>query len=139
MALSYTIGIIFGIVVVIALFGVIIQSFFPEGPFFGPRRFNVVVEFIETFVFLKFILTAINAVLLTYLLYNYLTIYEEIRSHFSMGLIVTAVALLAHAILSNPVISQLFGFRGNSMGVFDVIPSFFTLIAALVLIHLSRQ
>lgn len=101
--------------------------------------FRSALEFRETLELVKLLLTTLNIVLLAYLLANYTQIYLASRSNFSMGLLVMVSALLAHAISQSPVVSQLFGFRGSGLGPFAIVPSIFTLIAALVLVYLSKQ
>ena len=98
-----------------------------------------ILGFRELFQLINFLLTSVNILLLAYLLYNYVSVYLQVKSNFSLGLIVLASALLAHSISANPVIAMLFGFRGTGLGPFTIIPSFFTLIAAIVLVHLSKQ
>ena len=108
----------------------------PFGLHIIPRE---LIEFLETIQWVNLFLTTLNGIILTYLLYTYVKIYQEIRSQFSLGLIALASALLAHTISANPIVAILFGFHSTGLGPFAVIPSIFTLFAALVLLHLSRQ
>lgn len=77
--------------------------------------------------------------LLVYVLYNYVSIYREIKSDFSLGLIVVVVALLAYSITANPFFVVLFGFRGSGLGPFTLIPDLFNLFAAVTLTYLSSK
>lgn len=108
----------------------------PFGRHFVPVA---VLELLETIQWLNLLLTSINAILLTYILYTYLTIYSSIRSQFTLGLIALATALLAHTLSTNPVIAYFFGFVSSGNNPFGLVPAVFTSMAALVLVHLSRQ
>jgi len=90
-------------------------------------------------VWIKVIISSLTLLLLVYLLYNYLEIYNKVKSEFSLGLIIMVLALFAYAITDNPLIHLLFGFRGAGLGPFSLMPSIFALISALVLVYLSRK
>ncbi len=129
------------VVIIMALvaFSHFINLLIPYSPH-GMRFVSLAVfRFLEGIQVLNLLISTVNAVLLVYLLYTYVSVYQEIRSKFSLGLIALASALLAHTISANPIVSLIFGFKGSGLGPFEVIPSIFTLAAALVLIHLSRQ
>jgi hypothetical protein len=132
-ALVQTAGVLVGLFIVIFVLSVLINLFFPE------RMGRGMFLFFEQFIMFKAIISSINSILLVYLIYNYITFYNEIKSQFSLGLIIIAVALLAYSITDNPLFPFLFGFRGGGLGAFAMIPSIFTLVAVLVLIYLSRK
>lgn len=137
--LLYVAGILVVIILALVAFSSFINALIPFTPM-GMRLVPLAVfRLLETVQFLALIISTINAILLTYLLYTYVSVYQEIRSQFSLGLIALASALLAHTISSNPIVAYIFGFHGSGLGPFEVIPSIFTLAAAIVLIHLSRQ
>lgn len=135
----YVAGIVVVLIAAMILFSIILNFFVPTLQFGSRIDLRMALEFLETVEFLKLVLTSVNTILLVYLLYNYVSVYLEIRSDFSLGLIVIASALLAHTISASPIVAEVFGFRGTGLGPFAVIPSIFTLIASLVLIHLSQQ
>ncbi len=120
---------IFFIFVLSFLFGFIFPQPRPGRMFF----------FFEEYLMFKAIISSVNTVLLVYLIYNYVSLYNEVKSKFSLGLIGIALALFAYSISDNPLFLLLFGLKGAGMGFFTVIPSVFTLIAVLVLIYLSRE
>jgi hypothetical protein len=148
-AWAYVIGIFIFVLFAVVGLSVLFQSTLPErnfraNPVMAPDSmmrvdFNSALEFRETLELVNLLLTTLNILLLLYLLYNYAQIYRQIGSTFSMGLLIMVSALLAHAIGASPIVTRLFGFRGMGLGPFTIIPSVFTLIAALVLIYLSRQ
>jgi len=138
-AVFYVTGIVAILVLAIVFSTLFVDTLTPTVKFKHGRGIIEALEFRENFQFMNLLLTTMNGILLIYLLYNYVSIYLRLHSNFSLGLIIIASALLAHSISANPLIAQLFGFRGSGLGPFTIIPSFFTLIAALVLIYLSRQ
>lgn len=132
-----TLTILFGIIAVILVLTLLVDSLFPSpGTRMGLRmNFQVFAGLLLLNVFI----TTINSILLAFLLYTYVSVYRQVKSTFSLGLIVTAGALFAHSLTSNPLLQVFFGFRGSGLGPFTIIPSLFTLVAAGVLIYLSRK
>lgn len=138
-ALAYVLIILVGIIAAMAFIKEIINWILPSVPF-GRHFVSVaVLELLETIQWLNLILTSLNAILLTYLLYTYISIYQSIRSPFTLGLIALATALLAHTLSTNPVVAYFFGFISSGNNPFGLIPAIFTSMAAIVLVHLSRQ
>ncbi len=144
----YVAGIFVFILFATVALGVFFQSFLPERVrpdiVVGPHGmmtldFRAALEFRENLGLANLFLTTFNIVLLVYLLLTYVQIWLPLRSTFSAGLLVMVSALLAHAIAASPIVHQLFGFRGSGLGPFTLLPSIFTLVAALVLVYLSRQ
>ncbi|MFX1564937.1 MAG: hypothetical protein ACFFCH_02985 [Promethearchaeota archaeon] len=118
------------IVIVLALAWAIFNM--PPPPPASPPDF----PFIFT---LKTILTSVNAALLIILLIIYVDIYRVTRSKFTLGLVIFSLALLLQVLSSHPLLHQLFGVRGASLGPFFMIPDFFTLIAAVMLLNLTDK
>jgi hypothetical protein len=85
---------------------------------------------------MKTILTSVNATLLIILLIIYLDIYRITRSKFTLGLVIFSLALLLQVLSSHPLLHQLFGFRGAGLGLFFMLPDFFTFIASVILLNL---
>jgi len=136
-ALLYTAGVLIATFVFIFVLSFLLNMIFPDGRMLG-RSFEF-REFMEDFLMVKTFISVVNAVLLIYLIYSYVSFYNEIKSQFSLGLIVMALALFAYTISDNPLFQMFFGLRGAGLGPFNIIPSMFTLIAVLVLIYLSRK
>lgn len=130
--------IFFAIILATMLFNSLVMWIVSLGSI-GPYVPRIIIQFVETVQLLNLIITTINAVLLVYLLHTYVSVYLHIRSQFSLGLIALASALLAHTLTTNPLVGFLFDFHSTGGGPFVVIPSIFTLIASLVLVHLSQQ
>lgn len=82
-------------------------------------------------------LATLNALLLFVLLVIYLQTYLEVKSEFTVGLVVFTVVLLAYALTSNPSIQFYYGFSGG--GPFGLITSGLTTLATLILLYLSLK
>lgn len=130
--LVLTAGILIATFIFIYALSFLSYLFMPQRPF-GMRGF------FEDFILIKTFISSVNVVLLVYLIYNYVSLYNEVKSQFSLGLIVMSLALFAFSISDNPLFTLAFGLRGAGMGALTIIPSIFTLIAVLVLIYLSRK
>ena len=96
-------------------------------------------ENFDTYVTIKSAVTLINIVIVVILIAMYIKIYREVKSDFTVGLIVVMFALLLYAISSNPFIQYLFSYRGFGMGPFIMLPDIFTTIALSVLLYLSLK
>ncbi|KXB07457.1 hypothetical protein AKJ51_01295 [candidate division MSBL1 archaeon SCGC-AAA382A20] len=89
---------------------------------------------------MKTFVTTFNTVLIGALLANYISIYREIRSRFTLSLIVFSVALLLFSISSNPLIPFFLDFHfGPVLGIFTFLPNIFASIAVLTLLYLSYE
>ncbi|KXB03611.1 hypothetical protein AKJ47_01930 [candidate division MSBL1 archaeon SCGC-AAA261G05] len=89
---------------------------------------------------MKTFVTTFNAVIIGVLLANYISIYREIRSKFTLSLIVFSVALLLFAVSSNPLIPFFLNFHpGPILGIFTFLPNIFASIAVLMLLYLSYE
>jgi len=132
-ALLQTAGVLFATFIFIFVLSFLLDLILPGR--MNPRMFL----FFEQFIMFKAILSLINTVLLAYLIYNYVSLYNEVKSQFSLGLIVMSLALFSFSISDSPLFQLLFGLRGSGMGAFTIIPSIFTLVAVIILIYLSRK
>ncbi len=127
-----TIVLLFGVGITVTILSILLSTAFPPGPRRG-------MSFVQELLILKTIISSVNVILLSFLIYTYLSLYKEIKSKFSLGLIAMAIALFAQSITTNPLFVMFFNFKGTGLGPFTIIPSFFTLIAAILLIYLSRK
>ena len=93
----------------------------------------------EVYYTRKSIGTAINSVMMAYILWFYYVMYKENRSKFSLGLIALSGALLVHSLASNPWLMSQFMQKGlRHVGLFNDIPDYFTTLAAAIMIYLTR-
>jgi len=101
---------------------------FPEGPLPGD---------IELYYTAKTVISTINIVLLIFLLITYIGVYKKTKSEFTIGLIIFSMVLLLNALTSNPLVTQVFGFRLFGLGPFAMLPDLFTCAALIILLYLS--
>jgi len=85
------------------------------------------------------VLNIINIVLLAFLIAQYVSMYRRIGSEFTLGLIILAYVLLAHALMSSPVFLSGMGSHGFSSDPLAFIRTVFTTIAAAVLLYLNSR
>ena len=89
---------------------------------------------------IKTMITTANVVLLVLLLAIYIRSYAQIKSKFTLGLMIFAFLLLLQAVISTPCIhSATRGYRMCLIGPLDVIPDLLEFIALMVLIYLSSE
>ena len=93
----------------------------------------------DEYIILKSAITFINIVISLILIGMYVKIYREVKSDFTLGLIVVMSALLLYAVTSNPLVQYLFTYRGFGQGPFILLPDIFTTIAVSVLLYLSLK
>ena len=94
---------------------------------------------IELFYTIKTVLSTINTTLLVFLLITYVDIYKKLKSEFTIGLIIFSMILLLYALVSNPLMQSIFGFRGIGLGPFAMLPDLFTCLALAVLLYLTMK
>ena len=90
------------------------------------------------FLNLQIFFALASSVLLIILLAQYLESYLLFRTRFTLAFVILAMVLIVHSITSNPLFFSAFGYEPMK-GPFSIIPLFFTLIAAMVLLYLNRQ
>jgi hypothetical protein len=94
---------------------------------------------IELFYKVKTILSTINATLLVFLLATYVDMYKNLKSEFTIGLILFSLILLLYALSSNPLLQWIFGYRAFGLGPFAMLPDMFTTLALVVLLYLTMK
>ena len=88
----------------------------------------------------KTVMTTANVVLLVILLAIYIRSYAQIKSKFTLGLMIFAFLLLLHAVTSTPGMhAAACGRRMCVLGPLDVIPDILEFMALLVLLYLSSE
>jgi hypothetical protein len=110
---------------------------FPLPPFGGQRPVRPVPGDIELYYTITTVISTINITLLLILLITYADMYVKIKSEFLIGLIIFSIVLLLNALTSNPLITQIFGFRAFGLGPFALLPELFTFAALVVLLYLT--
>jgi len=92
---------------------------------------------IELYYTIRMVISTINVTLLFVLFITYISIYLRTKSEFTIGLMIFTIILLLNAITSNPLITQIFGFRAFGLGPFAMLPDLFTFVALIVLLYLT--
>ncbi len=92
---------------------------------------------LELYYTLNTVISSINVTLLIFLLFTYTGIYREIKSDFTIGLIIFSIILLFYALASNPLVHWAFGFHALGLGPFAMLPNLFTCVALAVLLYLT--
>ncbi|MGP3667568.1 MAG: hypothetical protein ACKD6N_03745 [Candidatus Bathyarchaeota archaeon] len=110
---------------------------YPRLPWQPPERPPYIPWDIEFFYIAKTVICTINSIILTFLVFVYISIYRKIHSEFTLGLTIFSTALLLYALASNPIIIRAFGFRLFGLGPFALLPDLFTFAALIVLLYLS--
>jgi hypothetical protein len=86
------------------------------------------------------VITLGNVILLLCLLFIYARNYEQIKSKFSLGLIIFIIFLLVQAITSNPLVHFLWGFRHlHALGLLQIVSAWFEFVALAILLYISLK
>ena len=94
----------------------------------------------EPLVLVKVFLATFNLVVLLALGWSYLTLYRDLPNRFTGSLLLVTGALFLYALASNPVVSLVFGYRGDiGLGPFTFLPDLFAAVAVTVLLYQSYQ
>ncbi|MDP6154959.1 MAG: hypothetical protein QGH39_09050 [Candidatus Thermoplasmatota archaeon] len=93
----------------------------------------------RAYMVVKSTVTMINMTISIILIFIYMKIYREVKSDFTLGLLIVMFAFLVYAITSNPLFYSIFGYWGFGMGPFQMIPDIFGTIALSVLLYLSLK
>ena len=89
---------------------------------------------------IKTIITTANVVLLVLLLAIYIRSYAQIKSKFTLGLMIFVFILLLQAVTSTPCMhAAACGRRMCVLGPLDVIPDILEFMALLLLLYLSSE
>jgi hypothetical protein len=100
---------------------------------------RIVRRDITPLIVTKAAISTVNITIALILIGLYIKLYLQMRSDFTLGLIVVNGALLMYAITSNPLIQIGLGFRGLGLGPFVLIPDAFATLAMSILLYLSLK
>jgi hypothetical protein len=132
------IQVIFATLVAVALLATFWSTMnFPFQPFGERRPFEPVPGDIELYYTITTVVSTINVTLLLILLITYSDMYVKTKSEFLIGLMIFSLVLLLNALTSNPLITQIFGFRAAGLGPFALLPELFTFVALVILLYLT--
>ena len=86
----------------------------------SPDELEELENRIQTYMMGKTVVSVINTLLMTYIMWFYYVMYRENRSKFSLGLIALSTALMVYSIASNPWLLYTFSQKGyRYAGVFN--------------------
>ena len=88
---------------------------------------------------IKMIFTTLTSILLIGLIVVHGRVYRETGTRFSLGLVIFSIALILYTLASNPLFHRLVGFRRLGLGPLLMLPDLFMVVAAAILLYLSRQ
>ncbi len=129
-------------IMVIVAVGALISLFFVWGLSFpgshGHGRGAMMYD-IENVVLVKTFIATLNVILISVLLWNYITVYRDIPTRFTMSLVIVSVALLLYALSSNPLLHSACGFRGVGVGPFTFLSDLFATFAIVILLYQSYE
>jgi hypothetical protein len=114
----------------------------PRRPFgwdISPEELERLRALLPYYFTAKAIIDTINSVLILGIVAIHINIYRRTGTKFSLGLVLFSTAFLLYAVVANPLVHRLLGFRRIGFGPLFIIPDLLTLIASAVLIYLSRQ
>jgi len=95
-------------------------------------------ELVENYMMFVNIITLSMLLLSIYLIFIYLKDYLELKSKFTLGILLAVVSFMLFAITSNPTLHQFFGIYGKT-GVFMLIPYIFATISLAILAWISSK
>ncbi len=87
---------------------------------------------------LRLVLSAVNLLLVIYLLYVYTKDYLRYKTSFALGILAFLFSFLLYALSSFPLVHAMFGFRAIG-GVFSFIPLLFSAIGLVIFVKLSNE
>jgi len=105
------------------------------------ENLRLVSSQLSTYIRGKTLISAVNVILLVYLLATYVDMYRQTKASFTLGLVFLSGALLSYSLFTNPVLLTASGGSGGIRIVryFNFLPDLFTTVASTILIYLSRQ
>jgi hypothetical protein len=109
----------------------------PLRPFGEREPFEPIPGDIELYYTITTVVSTINVALLLILLITYSDMYVKTKSEFLIGLMIFSLVLLLNALTSNPLITQIFGFRAAGLGPFALLPDLFTFVALVILLYIT--
>ncbi|MFW9767993.1 MAG: hypothetical protein ACFFF9_15315 [Candidatus Thorarchaeota archaeon] len=124
--------------IIVAALGLVLANFMLLSPHTQPPPIpepdRVLMDF---YLKVKTMVSLVNVVLSVSMISIYYDIYRQVKSKFTMGLIIVMFVLLMYALTSNPIIHVLFGFQAQGLGPFAMMPDIFTTFALGVLLYIS--
>jgi small-conductance mechanosensitive channel len=129
---------IIAIAIVVAIIGLVLASLMLPPPEIAPPPIPQPDRVLmDIFLKVKTMISLVNIVFIIAIISIYRGIYRQVKSQFTMGLIIVMLVLLMYAFTSNPLIQILFGYQAQGLGPFAMIPDIFTTFALGLLLYIS--
>ena len=126
------------IAIVVAVIGLVLASLILPPPQTAPPPIPEPDRVLmDIFLKVKTMISLVNIVFIISLISIYRGIYRQVKSQFTMGLIIVMLVLLMYALSSNPLIHVVFGYKAQGLGPFAMIPDIFTTFALGLLLYIS--
>ncbi|MCK5309926.1 MAG: hypothetical protein KAJ64_04705, partial [Thermoplasmata archaeon] len=93
----------------------------------------------DRYISTKVAFCMINLVLSSILIMIYVKVYRETKAEFTIGLIIMMFSLFLYALLSNPLLPILFGYKVFGIGPFSMLPDLFSMVALSILLYLGLK
>ena len=126
------------IAIIVAVIGLMLVSFLLRSPETAPPPIPQPDRVLmDIFLKVKTMISLVNIVFIIALMTIYRSIYRQIKSQFTIGLIIVMSVLLMYALTSNPIVQVLFGYQAQGLGPFTMIPDVFATFALGLLLYIS--
>jgi len=134
MSVKAAIGTLIILVLAMAIFFIINMAM----PFrdFGSRE--EVREIMMHSMMITSLTSSVMLVLSIYMIYIYLKNYLELKSKFTLGILLAVISFMFFALTSNPMFHMIFGMFGKD-GIFTLIPLVFATISLAILAWISSR
>ena len=128
------------VTIVVAVIGLVLTSFVLRPPETAPPPIPQPDRVLmDIFLKVKTMVSLVNVVFIITLMSIYSGIYRQVKSQFTMGLIIVMLVLLLYALTSNPLVQILFGYQAQGIGPFAMIPDVFATFALGLLLYISME
>ena len=105
---------------------------------FEPPAPEMEIAFLEDNMALRFGISALNVILVVYLLYIYIKDYLALKTNFTLGIVAVLFSFLLYALTSFPLVRLSLGPLGIA-GELSFVPMFFSAIGLLIFAKLGNE
>ena len=105
---------------------------------FNPPAPETEIAFLESNLSLRFGLSALNVIIVIYLLYVYVKDYLVLKTNFTLGIIAVLFSFLLYAFSASPLLRLVLGPYGIASGL-SFVPMFFSAIGLLIFAKLGSE
>ncbi len=107
-------------------------------PFQGLEDREDLREIMASYMYIDMALSTIMLIISIFLIFVYLKDYLELRSSFTLGVLLAVISFMLFAISANPLLHMLFGVFGRP-GLFSIIPPLFATVSLAILAWVSSR